>query len=53
MTLSASGQVKCGSGFYLDLPGLASCEQPGILLMGPLGQREEDRSGFVEAPWGI
>lgn len=49
----SSGQVKCGPGFYLDLPGLALCEQPGILLMGPLGQKGVERSGSVEPLWGI
>lgn len=31
----SSGQVKCGPAFYLDLPELALCKQPGILLMDP------------------
>ena len=46
-------QAKCGPGFSLDVPGLVLCKQPGILLMAPLGQREEDRSGFADPLWGI
>lgn len=44
--------VKCGPGFYLDLPGLVLCKQPGILLMDPLGTEWRGQKWICWTPVG-
>lgn len=44
--------TKCGPGFYLDLPGLVLCKQPGILLMDPLGTEWRGQKWICWTPVG-
>lgn len=44
--------MKCGPGFYLDLPGLVLCKQPGFVLVAPLGTGGRGQKWIRWAPVG-